>query len=917
MATDFDNYKNHKLDCILTFISGLEAPDYAIHSLKAIVLYDFFENQQIYDLYSDKTYSDILENQIPQIDFVNLSKFTTGIKYPEQLSRYINCFLVQLERINIPNFEAQLSIHNNLSDDYFETYSETVPLCDVLKLHGYEEQAELFTHEFLGKNTLNYFAYDIFSLRDRLQIPEKNDYPLQFFPNVPTFNEVFFNYRDTDTYSYTRYDYTKYISDWLYCRVTLSNWQRFDNPEFFTMLFSWRLEEELINAISNHAYNLYLQFVQKYFKAYYKTPFDKITDPDVKLKTANKIKDIIINLSIGDLSNIDSDYAKNKLKIIDIKFISNQLQNSNHISHHILSNINIHNPNSTVVADALILYKNHLNDYLNPKKNISNDQVLYDIVKFDTTEIKKSLSPDSTPEKMSFINEHVPIFDSYKSLFQIDGCITLGNNPIYALWLGVFLNDRNVLVKNHTTKLEERLDGTKYRDSYTQGFNDGSTYFHDIYKFTSAEFYANADSIVADLKHQYDNATCDFGFGAKGNNGWKVIKGSKCFIKISHKSINKFGYYSGIVSSLISLSEIYPKHFNDFFKSDLPLVPDYRFLIKTEDYFKNSSPYNLELYDWAVRQIKRNDYAQSKCIPGNIKFFTPHMAALLLTNTPIPVFNIDKKREPASIISKPYLDTYIAGYKEGVEFFNQNYSLVHNEEIKLLYAGKPDLYVNALKSQYFAKDIEDEATDNHWNFVTTKDLYLISHKEIKKYGFYSGIVGEVKSLIDKHSELFKDFYNTKPVTIENITSGTNDFASPDSSTIDNYKVNEVNEDNILTTKFESLKTSLYKYGFDKITFIDFLPVPKRDELITHLCNQSLNYQIAMLNYLDFIDYINENFCQTKDKRNRILSEILGVNSDNVRKCINSIVKASNDNRFFAINFAQDVKSYCLNLRNRA
>jgi len=125
------------------------------------------------------------------------------------------------------------------------------------------------------------------------------------------------------------------------------------------------------------------------------------------------------------------------------------------------------------------------------------------------------------------------------------------------------------------------------------------------------------------------------------------------------------------------------------------------------------------------------------------------------------------------------------------------------------------------------------------------------------------------------------------------------------------------EDDDLTLKIITLKAALYKYGFDKITFIDFLPVPKRDELIAHLCNQNLNYQIAMLNYLDFINYILTTYEVSKNKRNIILSEILGFNNDNIRKCIYSLDKVSPDNRFFAINFAQDVKSYCLNLRNRA
>jgi hypothetical protein len=1092
MAADFDNfnYKNHKLDCIFTFISNLEISEYAIQSLKAIVLYDFFENQQNNDKYTKYLDSEIIEMQIPQIEYAPLSHCTTGIHYPEQLSRYINRLLFQLERINIPNFEAQLSIHNHLSDDYFETYSETVPLCDVLKMHGYEEHAELFTHEFLGKNTFIYFAFDIFSLRDRLDIPEKNDYPLQFFPNVPSFNEVFFNYTDKATYSYTRYNYTKYISDWLYCRVTLPNWQRNKKIKIFDFLTSWQLDSNILDDIYKHALSLYKTHVSRYSWFNYSNKFDKIQDPDIKKKLAVKENEIISDLAIGDIMGIDKNYVSSNLFVTDINLVSKQLQNSNHIPSYSWSDINIYNPKSTVIADALILYKKHLAQFINPTPIVHIDLACYEFINFDSYQYINPL-----PTDISCSYKTIPFYDIYKSQFDSVNFIMIDDlAKVYSLWMAVFLNDKNVLVKNNSTGNEERLNGANYRDSYIQGFNEGAKCFQDTYSFAPAEFYANAESIVADLKHQYDNGTCDFGFGCNDSFGWKVIKDPNCFIKIAHKSINKFGYYSGIVYSLTVMSEKYPKHFNAFFNTDIPLVPDYRFQIKTEDYFKNSSHYNLQIYDWAVHEIERNGYAQSNHIPGKIKFFTAHMAALLLANDPIPVLNVDQNREPASINSKPYLDTFIIGYNEGIEFFNNNYSLAQNEEIKLLYAGKPESYVNALKSKYFAKDIEDEATDNHWNFVTMKDLYLISHKEIKKYGFYSGIVGEVKSLIAKHSDLFKDFYdsdnssssNASPddqiriissslnisfskfqefkdiikfldtnndsaiklyasltlqfdhlkreildnklilsvdkfniylirikldfeniikyfqfvpqfldildhyvyplpsmssmlKTIDNIFDVINDLCSsffieglymdknherfnqlifdgfrihvihdvcedviefidenminlnpisfttsPAPPTVGDVptivsKVNIIDdvEDDSLSTKFESRKTALYKYGFDKITFIDFLSVPKRDELIAHLCNQNLNYQIAMLNYLDFINYIVTTYEISKNKRNIILSEILGFNNDNIRKCIYSLDKVSPDNRFFAINFAQDVKSYCLNLRNRA
>jgi len=564
MAADFDNfnYKNHKLDCILTFISGLEVPEYAIHSLKAIVLYDFFENQQNNDKYTKYLDAEIIDKNLSLFDIAIYLGHTTGILFPEQLSRYINRFLVQLERINIPNFNDQCSRHNHLADDYFESYTETVPLCDVLKMHGYAEHAELFTHEFLKKNTLKYLAYDIFSLRDRLEIPVDNDFPKQYFPNVPTFNEVFFNYIDKATYSYTRYKYTKYISDWLYRRVKLQQWRQFYNIDIFVLFTSWQLDNKLINDIFDHALSLYLQFVEVYFKAFYQNYFDLIQDQEIKSKLALKIKEIIINLSIGDISDIDTEFAKSNLRIEDINLISKQLQNANNISiHHTLSKINIHNRNSVLIADALIKYKDYLDQFLNPVSHINNSNHSDNTVPASKLDLTFILAEDFL-ENLS--EKNLSHYDSSTLSFE-KGYIYFDNNffkckffncQLYTILFCPEPLDATIPITNRPVTFK----GSDYFKTYIDAYKEGEEFFVITYNF---DLY-KPEALVETIKLLYfpKDRTNIY-----NRNYWSYVKVMNPFI-ISHAIIRDYGYNSGIINKVHELIDLHPILFKGFYDSD-------------------------------------------------------------------------------------------------------------------------------------------------------------------------------------------------------------------------------------------------------------------------------------------------------------------------------------------------------------
>lgn len=119
---------------------------------------------------------------------------------------------------------------------------------------------------------------------------------------------------------------------------------------------------------------------------------------------------------------------------------------------------------------------------------------------------------------------------------------------------------------------------------------------------------------------------------------------------------------------------------------------------------------------------------------------------------------------------------------------------------------------------------------------------------------------------------------------------------------------------ILQTKTDKLKTSLFSYGFFELPMVKKLSETNRDKLVELLSSNQMPYGIAMFDELGFCEYLDKEK-GTKFKANIIISRLYnekakdGTSSRHLR---NSLIKPSD--RYNAGNYKETVKKDYQNLK---
>lgn len=90
------------------------------------------------------------------------------------------------------------------------------------------------------------------------------------------------------------------------------------------------------------------------------------------------------------------------------------------------------------------------------------------------------------------------------------------------------------------------------------------------------------------------------------------------------------------------------------------------------------------------------------------------------------------------------------------------------------------------------------------------------------------------------------------------------------------------KDTIDPTTFEKLKSDLLQKGFNKLKPVTALPDPARDKLISMIDQNELPYQIAMLVYLGFFEYLVNEYGLSKNAIYKKIGEILRVTIRSVK-----------------------------------
>ena len=121
------------------------------------------------------------------------------------------------------------------------------------------------------------------------------------------------------------------------------------------------------------------------------------------------------------------------------------------------------------------------------------------------------------------------------------------------------------------------------------------------------------------------------------------------------------------------------------------------------------------------------------------------------------------------------------------------------------------------------------------------------------------------------------------------------------STINTDKECAINE-----TAQMKLKNRLREYHFFELSKVKQLSNSGQDKLIESINTNEVPYNIAMFNYLGFLDFILKQFSETINDRNNIFAEILHTTTRNIKGNINILNANSKENkeRFKAYNYIE-------------
>jgi hypothetical protein len=125
-------------------------------------------------------------------------------------------------------------------------------------------------------------------------------------------------------------------------------------------------------------------------------------------------------------------------------------------------------------------------------------------------------------------------------------------------------------VREQSTKIETKINGYDYLQTYIDGYKEGEQYFDDEFRISPNTLYGeNAEDYVKDIHYNFFNVRIEVG---EGHEGWAFVKEAFSLL-LTKKSIKEYGYYSGIVSKVEEQVKKYPRLFKKFEKIyDLPAL---------------------------------------------------------------------------------------------------------------------------------------------------------------------------------------------------------------------------------------------------------------------------------------------------------------------------------------------------------
>ena len=159
----------------------------------------------------------------------------------------------------------------------------------------------------------------------------------------------------------------------------------------------------------------------------------------------------------------------------------------------------------------------------------------------------------------------------------------------------------------------------------------------------------------------------------------------------------------------------------------------------------------------------------------NVKVYTPELA-VILTSKELLVLNMETKTD-TEINGSEYFKTYVEGYKEGEIYFEKEYKVSSNT----LYGANAGPYVKDLHLNFF--HIKHIDIKEGWSFVKNQYPLIVTHKIIKEFGYYSGIVNKVEEQVKKYPQLFATFDKCEHNPIQDHSEKENEVHSENNFTL--------------------------------------------------------------------------------------------------------------------------------------
>ncbi len=134
-----------------------------------------------------------------------------------------------------------------------------------------------------------------------------------------------------------------------------------------------------------------------------------------------------------------------------------------------------------------------------------------------------------------------------------------------------------------------------------------------------------------------------------------------------------------------------------------------------------------------------------------VKIFTAELM-IIFDSEKLPVFNRDLQKN-TTINGLIFTDSYFEGFHEGEQYFENHF--VPN--VNTLYGENAKPYITNLHNNLIH-------TVHHppykgWNFVLKSVPTVLNNKNIKVFGYYSGIVSKVQELVKIHKALINVYDN--------------------------------------------------------------------------------------------------------------------------------------------------------------